>query len=196
MRRNYTSMDTDPAGAILSQLILLFILTMVNAFFAASEMAIVSINRGRIHSMAQQGHKKAQIVERLLEEPTNFLSTIQVAITLSGFFSSASAATGISPYVSEWLTTLGVPFASQIASAGITILLVIFNLVFGELVPKRIALQKAEQVSMFAAKPIVIIGTIASPIIRFLSFSTRLVLRIFGMNNENIEEQVSEEEIR
>lgn len=189
-------MDTDPAGAILSQLILLFILTMVNAFFAASEMAIVSINRGRIHSMAQQGHKKAQIVERLLEEPTNFLSTIQVAITLSGFFSSASAATGISPYVSGWLTTLGVPFASQIASAGITILLVIFNLVFGELVPKRIALQKAEQVSMFAAKPIVIIGTIASPIIRFLSFSTRLVLRIFGMNNENIEEQVSEEEIR
>ena len=195
-RRNYTSMDTDPAGAIMSQLLLLLFLTMVNAFFAASEMAIVSINRGRIHALSQQGHKKAKIVERLLDEPTNFLSTIQVAITLSGFFSSASAATGIAPYVGTWLSAVGIPFANQIASAGITILLVIFNLVFGELVPKRIALQKAEQVSMFAAKPIVIVGTIASPIIKFLSLATRLVLRVFGMNNENIEEQVSEEEIR
>lgn len=189
-------MDTDPAGAILSQFILLIILTMVNAFFAASEMAIVSINRGRMHSLSQQGHKKAQMVEKLLEEPTSFLSTIQVAITLAGFFSSASAATGFSPYVSAWLTALGIPFASQIATVGITILLAIFTLVFGELVPKRIALQKAEQVSMIAVKPVVLIGTIASPIIKFLSFATRLVLRLFGMNHENIEEQVSEEEIR
>lgn len=189
-------MDTDPVGTIIAQLLLLLFLTMVNAFFAASEMAIVSIHRGRIHTMSQQGHKKAQMVEQLLDKPTNFLSTIQVAITLAGFFSSACAATGFSPYVSNWLSGLGIPLATQISTISITILLAIFTLVFGELVPKRIALQKAEQVSMFAVKPIVMIGKIAAPIIHFLSFATRLVLRVFGMENENIEEQVSEEEIR
>lgn len=189
-------MDTDPAGALLPQLFLLIFLTMVNAFFAASEMAIVSINRGRIHALCQQGHIKAQMVEQLLDHPTNFLSTIQVAITLSGFFSSASAATSLSPYVSSWLKMLGIPFAVQIATISITILLAIFTLVFGELVPKRIALQKAEQVSMIAVKPIILVGKLASPIIHFLSFATRMVLKLFGMENENMEEQVSEEEIR
>lgn len=189
-------MDTDPTGAIMAQIFILIILTMVNAFFAASEMAIVSANRTRLHTMTQDGNKKAKLVEKLMEEPTNFLSTIQVAITMSGFFSSASAATGIAPYVGEVLNSLHVPFAYVIAQGGITVLLALFTLIFGELVPKRIALQKSEQVAMITVKPIMIIGKIAYPIIKFLTFMTKLVLNIFGMNTENLEEQVSEEEIR
>lgn len=189
-------MDTDPAGAITAQLLFLIILTFVNAFFAASEMAIVSVNRSHIHALAKEGNRKAQLVEHLFHDSTNFLSTIQVAITLSGFFSSASAATGLSPFVASFLTQLHVPFADVIASGGITLVLVMFNLVFGELVPKRIALQKADAVSMFSARIIVWIGKIASPIIRFLSFATHLVLRIIKMDHERIEEMVSEEEIR
>lgn len=189
-------MDTDPSGAVMSQLFVLIILTFINAFFAASEMAIVSVNRNHMRTLAQQGNKKAKLVEQLLDDTTNFLSTIQVAITLAGFFSSASAATGLSPYLAAFLMRLNIPFAEPIAYGAITLLLVVFNLIFGELVPKRIALQKADQVSMFSARIIVTIGKLASPIIRFLSFVTRLILRIFKMDHEHIEEMVSEEEIR
>lgn len=187
-------MDLDPD--IFGQIILIIALTMVNAFFASAEMAIVSINKVKIHGLAQANNKKAKLVEKLLSEPTNFLSTIQVGITLAGFFSSASAATGISKVVGASLLSLGVPFGEQIAFIAITILLSYITLVFGELVPKRIALQKAESIAMFSARPIIIVGTIVSPFIKILSFSTSLVLRMVGMHSENIEEQVSEEEIR
>ena len=88
-------MDPDP-NSIGLQVLLIVVLTLVNAYFAASEMAIVSVSKTKIHHLSEQGNKKAKLVEELLEQPTNFLSTIQVAITLAGFFNSASAATGIS----------------------------------------------------------------------------------------------------
>lgn len=187
----------DPAGNnILTQLILLAFLTGVNAFFACAEMAIVSVNRNKINRMVEDGNKKAVLVQNLLKQPTQFLSTIQVAITLAGFFASASAATGISKRLEGVLAHVHIPYAESISIVVVTVLLSYFTLVLGELVPKRVALQKAEGISLFVVKPIMVISKIASPFIKLLSASTNLVLRVIGMHHEELEEKVSEEEIR
>ena len=188
-------MDAGPESSITLQLILIVVLTLINAYFAASEMAIVSVNKNKIRRLSEEGNKKAKLVEKLLDQPTNFLSTIQVAITLAGFFNSASAATGISVSLANLLKVWSIPYADTIAVVLITIL-ISFTLIFGELVPKRIALQKAEWYSMFCAKPILIISKIAGPFIKILSWSTKFVLRLFGMDDENVEESLSREEIR
>ena len=159
-------------------------------------MAIVSDSKTKIHHLSEQGNKKAKLVENLLEQPTNFLSTIQVAITLAGFFNSASAATGISVVLADVLKHIAIPQADTIAMVVITILISFITLIFGELVPKRIALQKPEEFSMFCARPILLISKIASPFIKILSWSTKFVLRIFGIKDENVEESLSREEIR
>ena len=190
-------MDTDPTGnSITFQILLIVILTLTNAYFAASEMAIVSVNKGKIRRFAQEGNKKAKLVEKLMDEPTNFLSTIQIAITLSGFFNSASAATGISNDLAIVLADLGIPSANTVAVVLITILISFLTLIFGELVPKRIAILHAEKFSMFCAKPILIISKLVYPVIKVLSVSTALVLRLFGIKDENVEESLSREEIR
>lgn len=189
-------MDVDPESSIAIQIVLIVVLTLINAYFAASEMAIVSVNKSKIHRLSEEGNKKAKLVEKLLDQPTNFLSTIQVAITLAGFFNSASAATGISKSFADVLKNWSVPYADTIAVVLITILISFITLIFGELVPKRIALQKAESYSMFCAKPILVISKIASPFIKILSWSTKFILRIFGMADENVEESLSREEIR
>ena len=133
-------MDPDP-GSIGAQLLLLLCLTAVNAFCACAERAIVSVNKTKITMLAEEGNKRAKIVQKLLQEPTRFLSTIQVAITLAGFFSSASAATGISEVLGAALARAGVPYGQKISLVVVTVLLAFFTLIFGELVPKRIALQ-------------------------------------------------------
>lgn len=190
-------MDVDPTSTNIGiQFIIIAVLILVNAYFAASEMAIVSINKTKIHHLSEQGNKKAKIVERLLKEPTSFLSTIQVAITLAGFFNSASAATGLSKVFGDVLMGWKIPFGESIAMIVITILLSFVTLILGELVPKRIALQKAESIAMACAGPILFISKVLSPFIKLLSFSTSLVLRILGMKDENIEESLSREEIR
>ena len=189
-------MDTAPGGQILSNLLFLVFLTLANAFFAATEMAVVSVNKNKIGMLAEDGNKKAILVQRLLQEPTNFLSTIQVAITLSGFFASASAATNFSHVVEKWLLLFNVPYSREIGLIIVTIILSFFTLVFGELVPKRIALQKAEAVSLFSVKIIYTVAKIVLPFIKLLSFSTNFVLRILGMKLENMEERVTEEEIK
>lgn len=190
-------MDSDPVGNnILMQLVLLLCLTAVNAFFAAAEMAIVSVNKNKINMMADDNNKKAKMLQRLLKEPTKFLSTIQVAITLSSFFASASAATGISKPLGALFLKLHIPYASQISLIVVTIILSYFTLVFGELVPKRVALQKSEGISLAIVKPVHVFSKIASPFVKFLSISTSIVLKLLGMHNEDLEERVSEEEIR
>lgn len=190
-------MDVDPTSTSIGiQFIIIAVLILVNAYFAASEMAIVSINKTKIHHLSEQGNKKAKIVERLLKEPTSFLSTIQVAITLAGFFNSASAATGLSQVFGDVLLKWNIPFGESIAMIVITISLSFVTLILGELVPKRIALQKAESIAMSCAGPILFISKVLSPFIKLLSFSTSLVLRILGMKDENIEESLSREEIR
>lgn len=187
----------DPDGnSILFQLLFLAFLTLVNAFFAGAEMAVVSVNKNRIKVLADEGSKRAALLQTLFEDSTKFLSTIQVAITLAGFFSSASAATGISQVLGGWITQFGIPYSNTIAVVVVTIILSYFTLVFGELVPKRIALQKAEAFSLFVVQPIYIISKILSPFIKLLSLSTNGFLHLIGMKTENLEEAVSEEEIK
>ena len=190
-------MEGDPAsGSIAFQLLILVLLTAVNAFFAGAEMAVVSVNKNKIHRLAEQGNKNAALIERLMEDSTVFLSTIQVAITLAGFFSSASAATGIAQVLAGKMNELGIPYSQSIAQTGVTIILAYFTLVFGELVPKRIALQKAEGFSLLCVRPIYYISKVMKPFIMLLSFSTSTVLKLIGMHSESLEEEVSEEEIK
>ena len=146
--------------------------------------------------MAEEGNKKAVVIQSLFEDSTKFLSTIQVAITFAGFYSSASAAAGIAPALAGWLESLRVPYSMAIARNGVTLLLMFFNLVFGELVPKRIALQKAEAFCMLTVMPIHYISKLLSPFIRLLSVSTKGVLKLFGLKTEDQEEAVTEEEIK
>lgn len=182
--------------SLVSQFILILVLTLLNAFFASAEMAIVSVNRNRIKMLADDGNKKASLLVDLLEEPNKFLSTIQVGITLAGFFSSASAATGISEVIGASLSQLGIPYAQSISLVVITIILSYFTLVFGELVPKRIALQKSEQMAMLSVRPIVFVSKFAKPFVKLLSLSTNLLLRVIGMSDTDLEEKVSREEIK
>jgi putative hemolysin len=188
--------DADPdADKIIGQIIILVLLTMINAFFSCAEMAMVSSNKMKIRRLAEDGSKSARLVQQFSEEPTKFLSTIQVAITLSGFFSSASAASGLSNHLGIWLTSHNIPYGSQLALILITLILSYFTLVFGELVPKKVALQKPEAISMFCVKPIKTVSKIAYPFIKLLTFSTNLVTRPFGMKEGNTEEILSREEL-
>ena len=188
-------MDPEPMSLV-SQFVLILLLTLLNAFFASAEMAIVSVNRNRIKMLADDGDKKASLLVDLLEEPNKFLSTIQVGITLAGFFSSASAATGISEVIGASLSQLGIPYAQSISIIVITIILSYFTLVFGELVPKRIALQKSEQMAMLSVRPIVFVFKFAKPFVKLLSLSTNVLLRVIGMSDTDLEEKVSREEIK
>ncbi|CRZ33235.1 putative hemolysin [Herbinix hemicellulosilytica] len=190
-------MEDDPdENNIGIQLLILAALTLTNAFFAGAEMAMVSVNKSKMRKMAEEGKKSANLVLKFLDEPTKFLSTIQVAITLAGFFSSASAATGLSGPLGKWLESIGIAYGNRIAFFGVTIILSYFTLVFGELVPKRVALHKPEAFSLFCVRPISLIAKIASPFIKFLTLSTNVVTKPFGMNEGNTEEMLSREEIR
>lgn len=179
-----------------AQLLLLLFLTLMNAFFAGAEMAVVSVNKNKIKMLAEDGNKNAQLILTLMKDSTKFLSTIQVAITFAGFFSSASAATGISQVLGNWMMQQGIPYSSSLAVVIVTLILSYFTLVFGELVPKRIALQKAEFFSLMCVRPIFFISKVMSPFIKLLSLSTNGFLHLFKMKTENLEEAVSKEEIR
>lgn len=192
-------MDLDPdpgATQMMSQLLLLVVLTLINAYFAGAEMAVVSVNKNKIRRLSEEGNQKAAMVQSLFDDSTRFLSTIQVAITLANFFSSASAASGISVALGGWMYRAGIPYSETIAMVLVTVVLSFLTLIFGELVPKRIALQKAEAFSMWTVKPIYYISKAMSPFIKLLSVSTNLVLRIAGMKTGSIEEKITEEEIK
>ncbi len=192
-------MDPDPNGMeIFFQILLLIALTAVNAFFASAEMAVVSVNKSKIQALAAKGDANAKRVQSLFDDSTAFLSTIQVAITFAGFFSSASAATGISQILSAEMTKWGVPasVSQPLAVVSITLILSYVTLVFGELVPKRVALQKADKISLRSVRPILVIGKIMRPFIWLLSVSTNGVLRLLGMKPNAPEEAVTEDEIR
>lgn len=188
--------DPYPDANITSQIMLMIILTLINAFFASAEMAIVSLNKNKIKVLAEEGNKKAQILLKLIEEPTRFLSTVQVGITFAGFFNSASAATGISEDFGRFLTNNNVPYGEQVSLVIITIILSYITLVFGELFPKRIALQKSEKVAMLSVMPILYVSKVAIPFVKLLSMSTNTLVRITGLDKNKLEEKVSEEEIK
>ncbi len=188
-------LEPEPAN-ITSQLMLIFILTLLNAFFASAEMAIVSLNKNKIKLLSEEGNKKAKLLVKLMDEPTKFLSTIQVGITLAGFFSSASAATGISEDLAQYLSQLNIPYSRQIALVTVTIILSYITLVFGELFPKRIALQKSETIALFSVRPILYVSKITVPFVKLLSASTNILVRLVGLDNEGLDEKVSKEEIK
>ncbi|MEG2353930.1 MAG: hemolysin family protein [Clostridium sp.] len=185
-------MESSPSGSF----ILIFALVLVNAFFASAEMAIISLNKTRINLLAQDGNKKALLLQRLIKDPANFLATIQVGITFAGFFASASAATSISGSFSVVLSRLNLPYSNMVSLIAITVLISYITLVLGELLPKRIALQHAEDIAMFSVKPIIFISKLTKPFIWFLSSSTNILMRLLGMKTEGIEEKVSREEIK
>lgn len=181
------SSDSDGDAAAFQLLVLVF-LTLVNAFFAGAEMAVVSADKSKIRRLAERGDKRAVLMEHLFEDSTKFLSTIQVAITLAGFFSSASAATGISQVLGKRLEQYSVPGSKTAAVVMVTILLSYFTLVFGELVPKRVALQRAEQFSLVVVRPIYILSKVFSPVVRLLSMSTNGFLHLLGIKTEPMHE--------
>lgn len=188
--------------SIPKQLLLQVILILLNAFFAAAEIAVVSLNGTKLRKLEEEGDNKAGKLLRLVEEPASFLSTIQVGITLAGFLGSAFAADNFSEYLVKWvyedLGFRGIPEAAldTMAVVVITIILSYFTLIFGELVPKRIAMQKSLEVAKFSSGVISGVAVIMKPIIWFLSFSTNTILRILHMKTEAEEDSVTEEEIR
>lgn len=188
-------MDAGP-GSIGLELLLILVLILLNAFFAGSEMAVVSVNKTKISLMAEEGDKRARILLKLLDEPGRFLATIQVGITLAGYLASASAATSIAEILDSALKTIGLPASEEISVVIITLLLSYITLVFGELVPKRIALQNSEKMALTAARPINVVSKVTFAFVKLLTFSTNAVLKILGFHTEKLEEQVSEEEIR
>ncbi|MCM0650707.1 hemolysin family protein [Clostridium swellfunianum] len=192
-------MPSEP-DSILLQVILIFILVLINAFFAASEMAVVSLNRTKINYMANDGNKKAKLLVKLLEEPSKFLATIQVGITLAGFLASASAAVSISEHLAKRIGGFDIPFitsaSDEISLVVVTILLSFITLVLGELLPKRVAMQSAEAIALFAVRPIIFISKITLPFVKVLTASTNFFAKIFNVQSEKNEEEVTEEEIR
>lgn len=183
-------------------LLLIFqvILIALNAIFASAEIAVLSVSSARLDKLTEQGNKRAGRLQRLTEEPARFLATIQVAITLSGFLGSAFAADNFSDPLVDWLTGLNVPLSratlDMLAVIVITLILSYFTLIFGELVPKRIAMKKSEQIALGICGILGALSTLFRPIVWFLSISTNAVLRLLGIDPNEDEEQVSEEEIR
>lgn len=178
----------------------LFILIVLNAFFAASEIALISLNDNKIKAMAETGNKRAKLLHNLLNEPSRFLATIQIGITLAGFLASAFAAGSFAGQLAHYLLNLGVPLSEKvletISVVLITVFLSFFTLVVGELVPKRVAMQKAEAISMFAAIPLTILSKITAPFVKLLTVSTNVMLRVFGIDPDKEDDNVTEEEIR
>ena len=175
-------------------------LIALNAIFACAEIAVLSINETKLERMAEQGDKRAKRLFRLTREPAKFLATIQVAITLSGFLGSAFAADNFSEPIVDWAISLGLKVPPStlhaISVVVITLILSYFTLIFGELVPKRVAMKRAEQLGLSISGLISGISVMFKPIVWFLSVSTNAVLRLLGIDPNETDEQVSEEEIR
>ena len=195
--------DPDPANVIF-QLLLLLVLILLNAFFAMSEIAIISLNDAKVKKMAEEGDKRAKKVLKLTDNPSNFLSTIQLGVTLAGFLTSASAAESfadpLAKTIAGWLSVSAdssvYGIISGVAMVLVTIIISYFSLVLGELAPKRIAMQKCEAISFKVVGILLFVRAITRPFIKVLSVSTNLVVRMLGFDPNASEEVVTEEEIR
>lgn len=187
---------------IVQQILLQVFLILLNAFFAMTEIAVISLTPAKLKKGVEEGDKKAKKLLKLVEEPSGFLSTIQIGITLAGFLGSAFAADSFSEYLTDWIyrdlgfTALSLNALDKISVIIITLILSYFTLIFGELVPKRIAMQKPMQVARMACGVVSAVAFIMKPVVWFLSFSTNLVLRLLRMKVEAEEESVTAEEIR
>ena len=185
----------DIVGPILLQIVLI----ALNAIFACAEIAVLSINETKVAKMAEEGNRKAKKLGKLIADPGRFLATIQVAITLSGFLGSAFAADTFSEPIVKFLQGLGVSIPEAtldaIAVVAITFLLSFVTLVCGELVPKRVAMKKTEKLALGLSGSISLISKIFAPLVMLLTVCTNGVLRLMGIDPNETEEQVSEEDI-
>ena len=179
----------------MSEIIMLFCLILLNAFFAMTEIAFVSLNDAKIDLLAKSGDKKAQKIKKLLDVPSKFLATIQIGVTLAGFLSSAFAAESFADDLAPLLTPLLGSSAKSIAIILVTILLSFFTLIFGELVPKRLGMKNHEKIAFATVGIIRAISIILAPFVKILTFATNAVSKLFGVT-ESDEEIVTEEEIR
>ena len=184
---------------MLSQVIVLVVLILLNAFFAASEIAFISLNDAKIEKQAKEGNKKAKQIQKMLKTPSKFLATIQIGITLAGFLSSAFAsdtfADILAPVLNDLMPALDIAIWKSISIVLITIILSFFTLVFGELVPKRLAMKHYEKIAFATIGIIRGISLITAPFVKFLTAVTNGISKIFGVS-ENEEESVTEEEIK
>ncbi len=185
---------------MLTEIFVLIILVIMNAFFAASEIALISLNDNKIRLMAEDGDKKAKVLNNLLREPSKFLATIQIGITLAGFLASAFASETFAEPLVKLLVATGIPISEAWLKTAsmlvITIILSYFTLVLGELVPKRIAMKKAEPIARFVASPLRALAAFTAPFVKLLTASTNFFVRLFGVDPDAEEENVTEEEIR
>ncbi len=184
------------AGQLLVQLFLI----LLNAFFACAEIAVISINDAKLATLAAQGDKRAVRLQKLTSQPAKFLATIQVAITLAGFLGSAFAADNFASRLTDWIAPKisAIPAAviEKFAIIIVTLILSYFTLVLGELVPKRLAMKKAETLGLSMSAVILFVARICKPVVWFLTVSTNGVLRLFGVDPNEKDEDVSEEEIK
>ncbi len=185
---------------MIGKIILLIVLIFLNAVFASAEIAVISMNDARLRQLTSEGNKKATRLSRLVAEPSRFLATIQVAITLAGLLSSAFAADSFASPIVEAILKTGVGINQKtlntVVVVIITIILAYFNLVFGELVPKRIAMKRAESMALGMSGLLYGVSVVFKPIVLILTASTNVVLRIFGINPNEHDDKITEEEIR
>ena len=183
----------------MGRLILLVLLILLNAFFAATEIAFVSLNDAKIDMQAKDGNKKAKRIKKMLENPSKFLATIQIGITFAGLLSSAFAseafASELAPVLYGWISIISLSAWNTISIILITIILSYFTLIFGELVPKRLAMKYYEKIAFGTIGIVKFISIITAPFVKLLTASTNLVSKLFGVNGKE-EETVTEEEIR
>jgi putative hemolysin len=179
----------------------LLLAILANAFFAASEIAIISLNDAKVRRDADQGDKMSKILRRFIDEPGRFLATIQVGVTLAGFLASAFAAVTFAQPLARWFSShawcpLAHTTVEGIATILVTIILAFLTLILGELVPKRIAMQHSEQLARFVARPLRFVASTAAPFVNLLNFATNRILNLFGIDPTKGHDRVSEEEIR
>ena len=181
------------------QLLLLFILILCNAYFAATEIAFISLNDLKVQKQAGEGNKKAKQVEKMLKDPSKFLATIQIGITLAGFLTSAFAsdafADDLAPILYNWMPQISLAAWNSISIILITIILSFITLVFGELVPKRVAMKYDEQIAFATVGFIRVISIITAPFVRLLTFTTNIISKLFGVTDQD-QETITEEEIK
>jgi putative hemolysin len=186
--------------SVQATLILQVLLIFVNAVFAGTELAVISLNAIQLKKEAEEGDKKAEKLLKLVENQSSFLSTIQISITLAGFLGAAFSADVLSEHLVDWLKSLGCPgstaLLNSLAVIFITIIISFFTLIFGELVPKRIAQQKAEAWSRAVVGVVSALQTVFKPVVKLLSVCTNLVLKILRLKTDGSEDEVTEEDIR
>ena len=183
------------------ELLILILLIVLNGFFAASEIALISLNDNKLRFMSNdRNKKKIELLKKLLSEPGRFLATIQIGITLGSMLSSAFASESFSDRLVGLIKLTGIPVPDAVLKSisviVISMILSYFSLVIGELVPKRIAMKKEEDISLFAVRPLYILSVATLPVVKFLNASTNVIVRLFGIDPNQDEEEVTEEEIR